>query len=93
MLGKTAAIGYTFLWSFAYGFIISIVLALILKVFISTPTSDENKEGEINGDLDSLSSNLKLISFAAIAAAITQLWLVFGTAYNYGLGDCPEANK
>ena len=83
MLGKPLAIGYTFLWSFVYGFIISIILTLILMLFV--PSSISIK------DVDGMKRAGGIIIFATLAAAVAQIWLVFGTAYQYGLSDCPEA--
>lgn len=83
MLGKPAAIGYTFLWSIAYGFLISIVLTVI---FMLALPENENSP-------DSLKNAGAIILVATLAATIAQIWLVFGTCYGYGLTDCPEAVK
>jgi hypothetical protein len=84
MLGKPAAIGYTFLWSIAYGIIVSIVLTLIMMLFLPSETSS---------DIGDVKNSLTIIGLAGLAATIVQIWLVFGTAYNYGLVDCPESVK
>lgn len=84
MLGKPWAVLYSFLWGIAYGLMVSTILTLILYMIIpKKKVTDES-------DLENASM---LIVFASLAAAITQIWLVFGNAYQYGLVDCPEASK
>ena len=79
MIGKASAVGYTFLWSIAYGFIVSIVLVLVLSFLIPETIS-------LN-DSDSVARSSGMVIFATLAAAITQMWLVYGAAYGYGLSD------
>ena len=79
MLGKPKAIGYTFLWAIAYGFMISIVLVIILSLFTYTTEDISITEN--------LKRNGPLIRVSTLAAAIAQIWLVYGTAYGYGLTD------
>lgn len=83
MLGKPSAIGYTFLWSIVYGFMISIILTLILMLY--APVSIKDREG--------LGNAIGITLFAVLISFIAQIWLVFGTAYDYGLVDCPESLK
>jgi hypothetical protein len=84
MLGKPWAVLYSFLWSIAYGMIVSIILTLVL--FMIIPKKKVT-------DVSDLGNVAMIIAFASLAAAITQIWLVFGNAYQYGLVDCPEASK
>lgn len=80
MLGKPWAVFYSFLWAIAYGMIISIILALVL--FTIMP--------KIN-DVSDLSNAATLVGFASLVAFVAQVYLMYGTPYQYGLVDCPEA--
>ena len=82
MLGKTKAIGYTFLWAIAYGFMISVVLVIIFSLFISN-----NGMTEDMSNAEIFEKNGTMVIVSTLAAAIARIWLVYGTAYGYGLTD------
>lgn len=80
MLGKPKAIGYTFLWAIAYGFIITTVLVIFLNIFIRPSKNSASNE-------KNMQENLTLITVSTLAAAIARIWLIYGKAYGYGLSD------
>jgi uncharacterized membrane protein (DUF485 family) len=71
---KSFAVGYTFLWSFVYGFFI-LVLIGVMSILVGGVTT---KSATIGGLLG-------VIVFTSIF--ILRLWLIYGKAFDYGYED------
>lgn len=104
MLGKTWAVVYSFLWSIVYGMIVSIILALVIYMIMASGFNKMNNNindikgsndvsRAINDTANDTTKIVMLTVFASLVAGITQIYLTYGKAYQYGLVDCPEASK